>query len=167
MLYLLVTYYLSYLKMLVTAQIVYIASVGWKCHICNMFNNWKNQPCCSLCDYIFLYFVQWGIERVPSAWRCLCRAVKSFWSMTTTICDADGPPSLFIFLFCICVSFHRDLLTHTLANSNALFVLFCLLLFLCFPCTLMLPDIFSHPGKNLCVIYYTYTVLLTTSVLWK
>lgn len=43
--------------------------------------------------------------------------------------------------------------------SNDLFVLFCLCLFSCFLCSLILPDIFSHPGKHLHVVYYIYTIL--------
>ena len=54
----------------------------------------------------------------------------------------------------VVVYLSTEILWLTLQHLLMLSLLFCLLLFSCFPCSLMLSDTFPHPGKTLCVIHY-------------
>lgn len=121
---------------------------GWM-KLSTLLNNQLNQPCFLLHDYMFV------VSSV--AFRSLIRLkVNCSYEKVMNANNANAPCSFSVSRF---VS-----LTHTRVHSNGLFVLFCLPLFSCSSCSLILLDTFSYPGKNLYVIYYFYSVPLTMSL---
>lgn len=115
--------------------------------------NQLNQPCFLLHDYMFV------VSSVAFCRSLIRLKVNCSYEKVMNANNANAPCSFSVSRF---VS-----LTHTRLPSNGLFVLFCLPLFSCSSCSLILLDTFSHPGKNLYVMYYFYSVPLTTSLLWE